>query len=90
MPPFDPRQKFWFIAGLVAKPPNGMDIDVATMAAFETDPNDPRLNRELMRWLWKSGYRESALRFAKRLSGLVPNDPEAARLLRAEPETAEA
>jgi hypothetical protein len=85
MPPFDPHQKFWSIAGLVAKPPTGMDIDVGTMIAFETDPDDPRLNRELMRWLWKSGYQESALRFAKRLNVLMPGDPEAARLLKARP-----
>jgi hypothetical protein len=86
MPPFDPHEKFWSIAGLVAKPPEDLDIDVATMVAFDTDPNDPRLNRELMRWLYKAGFQESGYRFAKRVGALVPGDPEAATHLSRQPE----
>jgi hypothetical protein len=56
------------------------------MVAFDTDPQDPWLNRELMRWLYKSGFQESGYRFAKRLEALVPGDAEAATFLSRQPE----
>ncbi len=68
------------IAGLIAKPVPGIDLDEGALRAFGIAPTDTSAVREIMRSLERQGYRESSKRFAVRLLGLVPRDPEATRI----------
>jgi len=70
------------VEGLVAKPVGTLDLGPAAMKAFEFDPADTAVVREVMRWLVAHRYGQSAKQFARRLAALVPGDLEAAQVSR--------
>jgi hypothetical protein len=69
------------IAGLVAKPIPGIDLDEGSLRAFGITPTDTSAVRAIMRSLERGGFHEGANRFAHRLLLLVPSDSEAAHLV---------
>jgi hypothetical protein len=67
---------------ILHEPSRGLDLDGAVMEAFGLTPSDVRTNRMLMRAFDENGFSEAALRFARRLTRLSPNDSEAHAVLR--------
>ena len=49
--------------------------------ALVANPGDPRLQGEVMRWMFEHGHEEEGLRWARKILGERPNDPEANRLM---------
>jgi hypothetical protein len=86
-PAFHREDAIQEVAGLIAKPIPGIDLDEGALRAFGLAPSDSNAVRSVMQTLERGGYREGAVRFARRLLRLVPEDPEAESLARAEPRT---
>jgi hypothetical protein len=86
-PAFHREDAIQEVAGLIAKPVPGIDLDEGALRAFGLAPSDSNAVRSVMKTLERGGYREGAVRFARRLLRLVPEDPEAESLARAEPRT---
>ena len=68
------------LRAVLAEQPEGRIFDEHALRAFAISPDDTTAIRDLMLWFAKMKYMKPALRFAARLSRIVPHDQEAKKV----------
>jgi len=82
VPLFERNDALDAVFSVLHEPIPGLDMDSATMEAFGVSPDDLAANRFLMEDNDDYGFRDAALRFARRVLLLAPGDTEAVRIYR--------
>jgi hypothetical protein len=82
MPPFSRSDALDATFAILHEPVPGLALEDAVMEAFGLSPLDLEANRMLMQAFDQNGFSEPAIRFARRLAALAPNDPEPPAVLR--------
>jgi len=83
-PPVDRTRAFDLVTELLSQPTRVSRYDAATFSAFDLDYTDPEQVRGVLTRLAEIGN-QAAPRFAARLLVLRPGDPQAEKILRAQP-----
>ncbi len=82
IPSFSRALSLDMVTKLYEEPTQGYVAEQYAFRAFSLSEDDLEANRCIMRRLWKEGYYESAVYFARRVQQLAPGDAEAAGMIR--------